>query len=329
MKKYNTVFIKGLISIPLLVMILIFFSSCKPTKKTDDLSGDLIIFHAGSLSMPLKEIAVEFKKEYPNANILFEAAGSVESARKITELNKPCDVMLSADYAVIDKMLVPKYADWNIKFASNEMAIVFSEKSKRSGEIDSANWMDVLLDKSVKIGRSDPNSDPCGYRTVLVAKLAESFYKKAGLANQLMNKDRENIRPKETDLLALLETNTIDYIFLYRSVAVQHNLKFITLPDQVNLKSSEFEDLYNNVSTNINGKKPGETYEQVGEPMVYGVTILNNAPNRKLALAFVEFLLTSDKGMAIMAKLGQPSVVPSSTFTFDKIPEELKRFAKK
>jgi molybdate/tungstate transport system substrate-binding protein len=112
-------------------------------------------------------------------------------------------------------------------------------------------------------------------------------------------------------------------------VAVQHHLKYITLPDQINLKNPDFADLYKSVSTEINGKKPGETITQVGEPMVYGLTIPNNAPNKQLALAFVKFLLSSDKGMAILGKLGQPSVVPSSTSTFDKIPEELKGFAKK
>ena len=30
----------------------------------------------------------------------------------------------------------------------------------------------------------------------------------------------------------LLETHTIDYIFLYRSVAQQHDLKYLLLPDE-------------------------------------------------------------------------------------------------
>ena len=71
------------------------------------LSGDLIIFHAGSLSVPMKEISAAFKKENPDVNIMMEAAGSVECARKITELKKPCDIMASADYSVIDKLLNP------------------------------------------------------------------------------------------------------------------------------------------------------------------------------------------------------------------------------
>jgi molybdate/tungstate transport system substrate-binding protein len=310
------------------------FGCSGPANKNDNsgnskLSGDLIIFHAGSLSVPMKEIADSFKKENPDVNIMMEAAGSVECARKITDLKKPCDVMASADYTVIDKMLIPGFADWNLKFVSNEMAIVFTEKSKRSREINSSNWYQIMLDKNIQIGRADPNSDPCGYRAVLVTQLAEKYYRQKGLSAQLLAKNKENMRPKETDLLALLESGNVDYIFLYRSVAEQHKLKYVLLPDEVNLKNTAFSDLYKTVSVEINGKKPGEKITQRGEPMIYGITIPTNAPNKTVALAFVKFLLTKEKGMAILSKLGQASVIPSATATFDKIPDELKPFATK
>lgn len=291
------------------------------------LSGDLIIFHAGSLSIPMKEIAAAFTHENPGVNVMLEAAGSVECARKITELKKPCDIMASADYTIIDKLLIPKFADWNIRFASNEMAIVFTEKSRRSNEINQDNWYQIMLDQNIQIGRADPNSDPCGYRAVLVSKLAEKYYKKSTLANQLLIKNKNNIRPKETDLIALLETGNVDYIFLYRSVAEQHHLNYILLPDEINLKNPAYFALYQSVSTEINGKTPNDKITQKGEPMVYGITIPKEAPNKLVATAFVKYLLTQDKGMEIMELLGQPSVVPSATESFDNIPEELKPFA--
>ena len=291
------------------------------------LSGDLIIFHAGSLSVPMKEITAAFTNENPGVNVMLEAAGSVECARKITELKKPCDIMASADYTIIDKLLIPKFADWNILFASNEMAIVFTEKSRRSNEINQDNWYQIMLDQNIQIGRADPNSDPCGYRAVLVSKLAEKYYKKSTLADQLLIKNKNNIRPKETDLIALLETGNVDYIFLYRSVAEQHHLNYILLPDEINLKNQAYFTLYQSVSTEINGKTPNEKITQKGEPMVYGITIPKEAPNKIVATAFVKFLLTQDKGLEIMELLGQPSVVPSATESFDNIPEELKPFA--
>jgi molybdate/tungstate transport system substrate-binding protein len=301
----------------------------KNTTDTDStqLKGELVIFHAGSLSVPMKEISHAFIEENPEIHIRSEAAGSIESARKITELNKACDILASSDYKVIDKLLIPAHASWNIRFASNEMAIVYTEHSKRNQEINKDNWYKILLDKEVRIGRADPNQDPCGYRAVLVSKLAEKYYKQDGLAERLLRKDTKNIRPKEVDLLALLETSDIDYIFLYRSVAIQHQLKFLVLPDEINLKKSELTDWYSHVSVETAGKKPNETIIQVGEPMVYGITIPKSSPNPKLAMAFLKFMLSKDKGMKIMEKLGQPSVIPAPTNSYNYLPSELKPFA--
>ena len=298
-------------------------------KQITNLSGELIIFHAGSLSVPMKEIAAEFNKTYPNVKILTESAGSVASARKITDLNRPCDIMASADYAVIDKMLVPRFADWNIKFASNEMAIVFSPKSRYADKINKANWYEILMKPDVAFGRADPNSDPCGYRTLMALQLAEKYYKKPGLAKQIMGKDERFIRPKEVDMLALLETESIDYIFLYRSVAIQHNLKYVVLPDQVNLKNPAFASLYATAKIEINGSAPGLKQVMTGEPMIYGITILRDAPNRAAAEAFLALMLSKDKGMKIMVKDGQPSVIPMPVQNYDKLPAKLKPFAKK
>jgi len=298
--------------------------------KTDSntLSGEIVIFHAGSLSVPFKEIAAAFKEEYPDLKISLEAAGSVACARKITDLDRKCDVFGSADYNVIDKMLIPEYTDWNIKFVSNEMTIVFNEKSKYRNEINSENWFNILLRDDVFYGRSDPDSDPCGYRSILTIKLAEKFYDKAGIMEIFLNKDLNFIRPKEVDLLALLETNSLDYIFLYRSVAEQHGLKYLTLPDQINLKNLDLNELYAKVSVDIKGKKPGEKITQKGEAMVYGITIPDNAPNPVAAEAFVNFVLSKNKGMAIMESNGQPSVVPVKTNTYKNVPERLKQYVR-
>lgn len=309
--------------------VFIIFPSCNNKNDNSKKKQELIIFHAGSLSVPFKEIAQEFEKENPNVKIILEADGSRKCARKITDLHKKCDITASADYTVINNLLIPEFADWNIKFATNEMAVVYTEKSKYSDKINQQNWYNILLKKDVIFGRSDPNSDPCGYRAVLTCKLAEKFYGEKDLCKNIVSKDKNYIRPKETDLLALLESNNIDYIFLYRSVAEQHKLKYLILPDSINLKNPDLTDYYQTVSVDISGKKPGETITKKGAPMVYGITIPKNAPNPILAKKFLNFLLSKNKGMKIMQQNGQASIVPSKTETFDKIPELLKKFAEK
>jgi molybdate/tungstate transport system substrate-binding protein len=285
----------------------------------------LVIFHAGSLAVPFEKIIDGFKKENPGVEVLKEIAGSRECARKITELHKPCDILASADYLVIDTLLIPKYAAWDLKFATNEMTLVYHDQSRRSKEINPQNWFDILMDERVATGRADPNADPCGYRTIMTLKLAEKFYGKPGLANRLLKKSEGNIRPKEVDLLALLESGELDYIYLYRSVAQQHNLKYLTLPDQISLKKSELENVYQQVSVELGGTTPGSTVVQQGGSMVYGVTIPLGAPNPELARKFMQYLMT--KGLKVMEEMGQPTVVPSVCDNYDKLPQGLKKYA--
>ncbi len=221
-------------------------------------TNELIIFHAGSLTKPFHEIADAFESENPGVQVLLEAAGSRECARKISELHKPCDIIATSDYAVIETLLIPEFTEWQLAFARNEMCLVYNPHSKMSDKINSGNWYEVLLNDSIYFGRADPESDPCGYRTVLMFDLAEKYYGSEGLAGRLKQKDMEFIRPKEVDLLALLESNAIDYVFIYSSVAIQHNLKYIELPDEINLSNPAFSDLYSTVSIELTGKQKNE-----------------------------------------------------------------------
>ncbi|HOY30354.1 MAG TPA: substrate-binding domain-containing protein [Bacteroidales bacterium] len=296
-------------------------------ENSDTLKGELVIFHAGSLSYPVKAVCDSFKIRHPKVKVLTEAAGSKDCARKIRDLNRNCDILLSSDYKVIDDLLIPEWASWNIKFATNEMAIVYTAQSRYASEINKDNWFNILLKKDVVFGRSDPESDPCGVRAVLTMKLAQEYYKVRGLSKKMLAKDNNYIRPKETDLIALLESNVADYIFLYRSVAEQHKLKYLILPDEINLKSEELSDVYATVSIETAGKKPGEKIIEKGAPMVYGLTIPQNARNYDLAITFLTYFLDSDGGMAILEANGQHSVVPAPTNTYDKIPGELKKYA--
>lgn len=286
----------------------------------------LIVFHAGSLAIPFKEMKERFVSHHPGVQIYLEAAGSRTCARKITDLKRPCDVMASADYTVIESLLIPDYADWNISFATNEMAIMYRPDSQLSKEINANNWYRILLRDGVEYGHSDPNADPCGYRTMLVWELAEIHYKVPGLYKQLIeNCPPRNIRPKETDLIAILEAGQIDYLFIYRSVCEQHRMPFVRLPVEINLQSVRYEAFYKKARIQVSGKKPGTFIEKTGKPMVYGITIPKNAPNRDMAVRFVAFVV-GPEGQEIMRRNGQPPISPpEATGKTAQLPLDLRR----
>ncbi len=289
------------------IIVILGFAHCKNHSESKT-AGNLTIFHAGSLSVPFKKMSDAFKKEHPELQISMESSGSVDAARKISDLHKPCDIIAVADYLVIENLLIPDYTKWQFAFASNEMVIAYNDQSKEAGKLDSLNWYTMLQDEDIVIGRSDPNADPCGYRTVFIFKLVEKIQRIPGLAEKLTNKKNTVIRPKEVDLLSLLHSNNLDYLFIYRSVAIQHGLKYIELPDQLNLSNPELEDWYKKVSVTVKGKKPGEQTGIPGSSILYSFAIPENAENQQGAKAFIQFILDPDKGGKILAKNGMTVV---------------------
>jgi molybdate/tungstate transport system substrate-binding protein len=286
-------------------------------------SGKVVIFHAGSLSMPLQAVAKGFEAKYPKVQVLREPAGSQACARKITDLKKPCDIMASADYSVIDKLLIPQHADWNIRFATNQMVLCYTDKSKSATELKADNWFDILAKKGVVWGHSDPNLDPAGYRALMVLQLAEKYYKKPGLYDRaIANRPETNIRPKSVELVSLLQTGNMDYAWEYLSVAVQHGLKYLTLPDEINLGNYKFDPFYSQAVVKVTGKEPGTYMEMKGKSITYGITLIKNAPNREAAVAFLQYLLSPEGGLKVLKDMGQPPFVPARVST-DKVKATL------
>ena len=288
----------------------------------------LRVLTAGSLSVPFRELARLFERDHPGIRVDLESQGSRRCARMIASLGKACDVFGSADYKVVEELLIPDKADFNIRFCTNEMVLAWKKGSPKAAGIDGRNWPSFLLKEGAALGRSDPDSDPCGYRTVMVLRLAERFYGKPGLARKILEHSGERfVRPKETDLLALLEAGEIDFLFIYRSVAFQHGLGILRLPPEIHLGDPAKAALYGQVSVKVKGKRPGRFTEVKGSPIQYSMTIPKGAPNRVAALEFLEFLL-SPRGRAVMEKSGQACIVPALCRSPAAVPPPLGKFCR-
>ena len=281
----------------------------------------LVVFHAGSLTEPFELLAHEFEARY-GVEVHLEAYGSVAAVRQVVELGRYCDVIAVADYRLIPELMWPEHADWCLVFASNEMVLAYTPESAYADETGPDNWFDVICRKGVWVGRSDPAQDPCGYRALLVLKLAELYYGREaeGLYERFLAKQEQLIRPKSHDLVALLQADRLDYAFLYKSVAVQSGLRFVDLPPEVDLGHPEHAELYARVSVEVEGLG-----EVVGAPIAYGITVPKCARERELALRFLELLL-GDTGASILKECGQNAIRPARALGYERLPEELKPY---
>jgi len=345
-----------LLAIPLI-------AGCAPQKET------LTIYHAGSLAVPFGELKAEFECTHPDVEVLCESGGSAKMINKAITVVKagetPPDIIASADYKLIpDRLYEGGYADWNIAFARNTMVLCYCDGAPGSEAIvnGSRTWYDVLRNAPVSYGHSNPDDDPCGYRTLLVAQLAQRYYHdnatefgltpdpdadglydalipgnehergRVGGVNTTVRPggSEEVVRSKSVDLIASIQSGDLDYAFEYRSVAVQHGLNFIELDDAINLcqqaaiggTNITYEEFYKEASVEIM-KEPGAYMTKSGKAIVYGITIVKNGKSKDLAAEFVKLLL-SHEGQDVMERNGQPFIQPVICDHVENLPVLIK-----
>jgi molybdate/tungstate transport system substrate-binding protein len=279
----------------------------------------LTVFGAGTLAVPFRAIAAAFERQHAGVTVQAQFGGSVMMARRVTDLHQPADIVAVADYAVIPKYLFnAKAADWYAGFARNAMTFMYTPKSRFADKLTPQNWYHYLAQKGVEIGRANPDTDPSGYQTLLMLQLAQKYYKDPGLAAKILaNSPPANMRDTETSLISTLQLGQIDYLAIYRSDALQHHLKYLKLPPQINLSDPADSKAY---ATAVAHTKNGEVR---GKPIVYAVTIPTSAEHPQAAAAYVAFLL-GPKGQAIMAKSGFGTFKRGYAVGIDKMPQSLK-----
>jgi molybdate/tungstate transport system substrate-binding protein len=265
-------------------------------------AGPLVVFNAGSLAKPFNELLRAFKTKYPDIIPAQENSGSLEAARKLTELGKIPDLVAVADYDVITKLLIPKFASWYALFARTSMVLAYTDQSAGAAEITDKNWWQVLQRPEVRWGHSDPALDPAGYRSQMVFQLAERYYRQPGLAARLAAAiPPRYIRPKSADLIALVEVGELDYAWEYEAIAKRHGLRYVALPTEINLGNTRLDQTYAYASVRLPGasRRGSDSVEFRGAPITYALTIPNAAPHPKTARAFVRFVFSAE-GQAII-----------------------------
>jgi molybdate/tungstate transport system substrate-binding protein len=267
----------------------------------------LVVFNAGSLARPIRAALDTFAAR-DGVRVEQESAGSLETARKLTELGKVPDLVALADAEVFPRYLMPAQVDGYVEFARNRMVLAYTDRSRFADEMGTDTWWRILLRPGVETGRSDPQLDPNGYRSMLVWQLAESHYREPGLAARLeAASPPRNVRPKEADLIGLLQAGEFDYIWSYESIARAIGLRYVLLPEAVDLSTPDSAASYARAAITVRGARAGDSVTFRGAPIVYAFAVPRGAPHAELAARFAAFLL-SDAGRVILRREGLDAV---------------------
>jgi len=306
--------------------------------------------------IPMQELEKAFESAHPDVDVTVEGHGSIQVIRHVTELGDSVDVMAVADHSLIPMMMYGKklpeaeeyFTDWYIGFATNRLGLAYKSTSKYSGEINEGNWYEVLSRSDVRLGVPDPRIDSCGYRSLILCQIAESYYLQDDIFEnvlgtfdpplevyrdagkdvikvpEIIRADRATVRSSSVVLLGLLDSGDIDYAFEYESVAAQHDLKFLDLPADLDLSSTEEAENYARVRVEMDFQRFATVNPEFqGEPIEYGITIPANCPHMELAVKFIQFLL-GPEGERILQQTYQPLLSPLKPDRPENMPAVLR-----
>ena len=267
------------------------------------------MFGAGTLSTPFAAEIKAFTSANPGVSVHSQFGASGDMVKDVTQVGQPDDVLGVADYSLIPKLMSDPgrpHAAWYLGFVSNQITLAYTSHSKGASQLTPANWYSVVSQPGVRIGRSNPAADPSGYQFLQMLQLAQSYYHHPGLAGAVLkNSPDSSVAETETSLLAALQSGQIDYLAIYKSDALEQHLKYIALPPQVNLSTQSMAASYAKVTVNA-----GSLGNRTAKPIIYGLTIPSNAPDRALAQKFIAFVL-SPRGQAIMSANGFTVISPA------------------
>jgi molybdate/tungstate transport system substrate-binding protein len=289
-----------------------------------DGGGTLIVFGAGTLANPFAQEIAAFKAQHPGITVHSQFSASGDRVKAITQLGEPADVLGVADYSLIPKDMfgaggTKRYAAWYVGFVSNQITFAYTSHSKGAAQLTPANWYRVLAQPGVHIGRSNPSADPSGYQILQMLKLAQGYYHDPSLsASVLKNSPAASVAETETSLIAALQSGQLDYLAVYRSDALQHHFNYIHLPPQISLSDPALAGTYATVSTPATGGKIVKA-----KPIIYGLTVPTNAPDKSLGDQFVKFVL-GNQGRAIMRANGFVVISPAMASSQSALPSALR-----
>ncbi|MGC8949281.1 MAG: extracellular solute-binding protein [Thermoprotei archaeon] len=259
-----------------------------------------------------------------------KSGGSFGLAREIT-ISHHADIFMPVALEAIFPIYLGNYSPgWAIAFVSDQMSVVYTNTSINNVyamyALNNAtmamitnnteywyNFFYTLSSGKVKVGISNPNVDPAGFRAWLVLKLAGYLYANStNFFYKRMIENKGNVTGQHAaELVAPLVSGDINFLFIYKSTAIIKKLNYIDLPPQINLGDIKYSSLYRNVNyTLVNGIV-------YGAPIYLFITIPKTTMNYNASVQFVMFVL---KHSELLEKFGLTALKPARLYNYSATP---------
>jgi len=230
------------------------------------------------------------------------AQGSDALANLIVGGSISPDVFIPVTPGPMMTVLKSGKASTAVPIARTEMVIAYSPKSKYAqafadaGRPGAMPWWQILQQRDIRFGRTDPATDPQGRNIIFALQLAETYYKQPGLAAKILG---ETVNPaqifSEPTVEARLQSGELDAASAYKIQPGPFDLPYVSLPPEINLGNESMHALYAKTSLDLAGK----TYRP--QSLVYYAAVLDGAAQKDKAVAFVAWL--GDGAQPVFKKL--------------------------
>ena len=300
----------------------------RPSAMADSLAA-LDVAYAGSMGSLMEGALKTAAAQALKLDLHGRAQGSNALAQLIVGGSIRPDVFISITPSPMLTVLHAAKAEIAVPVARTEMVIAYSPKSRFAekfalaariagseilgplppGMIEdrrpapAVTWWQLLQEPGLRFGRTDPATDPQGRNIIFTLMLAEKLLRRPGLAAKILG---PTINPQqiftEPTVQARLQSGELDAASAYKIQPGPFNLPFITLQPEINLSGERIHADHPEITLTVNGK----TYQP--EPLIFYAAALKDAPNKKAAAAFVEWL-TGTEAQAIFRRYnyGPPS----------------------
>ena len=218
----------------------------------------LHIYYAGSLVDIMSRVIqpnFSLNNSIPIQFTTYSAASGVLANLMTNHVNYT-DVFISAS-SKFDVQLMnvsfnqSELVTWYLPWMSTRLGIAYSYSSPFLSTFEavvngSVPWYHALNKNTMKIGRTDPNTDPKGYLTVILMRLAEKFYNVSGLeADILGSANNPQQIYAEQNLETYLAEGALDVGFFFECEQQWGVTSgFISLPPELDFSTPSLNNYY-------------------------------------------------------------------------------------
>ncbi len=297
-------------------------------------SPPLILYSADAYVVETAALASGFTSHTGIQTLPPKGGGSLTLAREIAQGN-PVSVFLSVSKSAVSSTYLNSTAPgWAIAFAGDQMSIAYSNATKHdlaaekvitafqsASETNTTGawsaFYSNLTSGSVKVGMSDPNADPAGFRGWLVLEAAGFAYAEGNQSHftTRMLQNKGNVTgASAADLVAPLQAGQIQFLFIYRSAAVAQNLNYLHLPSSVNLGNPSIEKYYSQFTYKTAGGL------ETAAPIVLFATVPKDATNPFGSLEFTSYIVQHS---SVLSSYGLTPFSPAVLYNSTDVPQTI------